>query len=141
MKKLIPFALLALLAGCDVGPPPIGAQTGIQTGAPIGTQTGAELYQANCAACHAADGRGGAMLDAPDLTGLTARNNGVFPAAYIMSQVDGFTRDATHGAMPEFGELLGGEVESWTDENGVPTPTPRALMQLAAYLETVQAAG
>ena len=100
--------------------------------------TGAELFQANCAACHGTDARGGAMLDAPDLTRLTARHGGTFPTAFIMSQIDGFSRDATHGAMPEFGPLLASEMEVWIDDNGVPTPTPGALIRLAEYLEGVQ---
>ncbi len=78
------------------------------------------------------------MLDAPNLTTLAARNGGVFPATYIMSKIDGFSRDATHGAMPEFGPLLSGETEIWVDENGVETPTPTALVRLAEYLEGLQ---
>ena len=124
MKAYQPLAILALLAACDTTPP-----------------TGGELFQANCASCHGTDARGGVMLDAPNLTTLAARRGGVFPTAFIMSQVDGFTRDATHGAMPEFGGLLGGELETWTDANGVPTPTPAALIRLAEYLEGLQVAG
>ncbi len=121
MKIFKLIAGLGLLAACTPMP-----------------QTGAELYSANCVACHGVDARGGAMPGAPDLTTLASRNGGVFPRTYIMSTIDGFSRDATHGPMPLFGETLEGETEIWTDEYGVETPTPTVLLQLAEYLEDLQ---
>jgi len=96
--------------------------------------TGASLYAENCASCHGADARGDADAGAPDLTTLAADHDGAYPASYVMSTIDGYARDETHGAMPVFGALLEGPVETWTGEDGVPTPTPVALMLLNEYL-------
>jgi len=78
------------------------------------TVTGAALYHTHCASCHGDTGRGDGMVGAalrtppPDLTGLTHKNNGVFPAAMISEFIDG-TRDViAHGprAMPVWGMMF-----------------------------------
>ncbi|HHH89151.1 MAG TPA: cytochrome c [Aliiroseovarius sp.] len=122
MKPFIPIAAIALLAACSPPAPP----------------TGAALFQANCAQCHGADARGGALPGAPDLTTLAARHGGVFPTEYVMSTIDGLERENTHDKMPIFGEILTSDMEVWVDPNGVPTPTPGALIRLAEFLEGVQ---
>lgn len=123
--RAIAIAGLALagLAGCVEAP----------------QETGAELYAARCASCHGADATGNPDIGAPDLTTLAARHGGTFPAGYVMSTIDGYSRDATHGPMPAFGALIASPVETWTDADGTPTPTPRALILLAQYLEGRQA--
>ena len=118
---ILPAPLFALaLAACEQ--PPV---------------TGEQLFAANCASCHGTDATGGTMPGAPDLTTI-ARRKGGFSYAYVMSTIDGYLRDDTHGPMPEFGALLESEMEVWTDDNGVPTPTPSALLKLAGYLEGLQ---
>jgi mono/diheme cytochrome c family protein len=108
--------------------------------------TGLELYQDYCAACHGADAKGGdGVLDKhwpkppANLTKLAHRHGGIFPTGYVMSTVDGYTRN-THDehTMPAFGPLLEGEMAVWVDENGVPTPTPAALLALAEYIASLQ---
>lgn len=121
MRHAILPVLALALAACEPAP-----------------QTGADLFAANCAVCHGADAKGGGLAAAPDLTGLSKRHGGTFPTTYVMSTIDGYARDDTHGPMPEFGVLLEGEREVWTDPNGVPTPTPSALLMLASYLEGLQ---
>ncbi|MCP5036887.1 MAG: cytochrome c [Rhodobacteraceae bacterium] len=121
MKIIRPIVAIALVTACTPMP-----------------QTGAELFSTNCVACHGVDARGGAMPGAPDLTTLASRHGGAFPRTYIMSTIDGFSRDVTHGPMPIFGDVLEGEMEVWTDENGVETPTPAVLLRLAEYLEGLQ---
>ncbi len=101
-------------------------------------ETGAQIFAENCALCHGADAKGGAMADAPDLTTLTARHGGKFPARYVMSTIDGYAQGTHRGPMPEFGAYLESEMEVWVDEKGVQTPTPGALVRLAEYLESVQ---
>ncbi len=117
---------LALLAAC--GPEPEAAADG------------AVLYARHCAACHGPAATGGATAGAPDLTRLAARNGGAFPETRVMSLIDGYTRTDQHGArMPEFGALLAGDRMLWQPpEGGAAVPTPRALVALAAYLETLQ---
>ena len=102
---------------------------------------GARLFADNCTACHGYRADGGALIGgetAPDLTEIAARNDGVFPRAAVLSQIDGYAK-GTHPArvMPEFGALLGGDTVP-VDVDGVLTPTPRPLAALLAYLEDVQ---
>ena len=100
--------------------------------------TGAGLYDDHCAACHGADATGNAELGAPDLTTLTKRHGGTFPAQYAMSTIDGYSRDTTHGPMPEFGALIASPMDTWIYPTGTPTPTPVSLILLASYLEGLQ---
>lgn len=131
---LAPVALL--LAGCDESALAPGSASGAGPDGP----TGATLYADYCASCHGDDVRGGTggATRAADLTVLSKNNGGAFPAAYVMSTIDGYAREETHGPMPIFGELLGGELAVWEDEAGTPTPTPVALIRLADYLESLQ---
>jgi len=122
----LPLAALALLAAC--GPEPEAVSDG------------AALFARHCAVCHGSAATGGAAAGAPDLTRLAARDGGVFPETRVMSVIDGYTRRDQHGArMPEFGALLAGDRMLWQPpEGGAAVPTPRALVALAAYLETLQ---
>lgn len=103
-------------------------------------------YQAYCAACHGATGQGDGEAAAAlgkrptDLTTLSARNGGTFPMVRVMSVIDGYTRRDQHGSlMPEFGPLLEeGDLVLVDTGDGIRTPTPRRLVALAAYLETLQ---
>ncbi|MBV7378841.1 c-type cytochrome [Maritimibacter dapengensis] len=130
MKYLAILPAIIVIAACTLDPDPAEGPTG------------AELYATYCAGCHGADATGGDMVGttrAANLTTLAARHDGTFPAAYVMSTIDGYAREETHGPMPVFGELLGGEMGMWEDANGTPTPTPLALIRLAEYLEGLQA--
>ncbi|MGR3759001.1 c-type cytochrome [Roseobacteraceae bacterium NS-SX3] len=109
-----------------------------------GPQQGRALFNVNCAACHGTD----AVLAsrtvesaAPDLRLIAARRGSSFPRAAVMSQIDGYGR-GHRGAtqMPEFGELLVGELVP-VEVDGTLTPAPRPLAALLAYLESVQAEG
>lgn len=103
--------------------------------------TGASLYADYCASCHGLNAKGGQVISGvktADLTQLSARNKGAFPARYVMSTIDGYARDDTHGPMPRFGELLDGAMGVWVDDKGVETPTPQTLILLADFLESQQ---
>lgn len=104
--------------------------------------TGAELYGGYCARCHGADARGGTeRIDGklpPDLTTLAKRHGGTFPSDYVMSTIDGYAREATHGPMPTFGDLIESKTVAWVDADGVPTPTPLYLTLLDEYLRGQQ---
>lgn len=130
LLALTPAAALAVLAGC-VTPP----------AEPVGRA----LFLDYCAACHGTEARGdgpaAADLDVspPDLTRIAARNGGVFPGAQVMSTIDGYTRADQHGgSMPEFGALLEGPMIRYDSGDGRLTPTPKPLVDLAAYLESIQ---
>lgn len=103
---------------------------------------GAKLYANNCAACHGHRAMGDEPLIggqiAPDLTMLASRNDGTFPRAEVLSQIDGYAKGTHVGrVMPEFGAVLTGETVP-VDIEGTLTPTPRPLAALLAYLEDVQ---
>ena len=105
---------------------------------------GQALFAENCAVCHGASGTGDGplareMAKAPaDLTLIALRNNG-FPRARVMSMIDGYARsDMTGAGMPEFGALLEGDLVPFDSGDGRMTPTPRKLVALLEYLESIQ---
>jgi mono/diheme cytochrome c family protein len=60
-----------------------------------GWSFGGSQYQARCAACHGANGKGGgaaakqAKLTVPDLTTYARRNGGTFPVELAWQKIDG----------------------------------------------------
>ncbi|WP_300242888.1 cytochrome c [Antarcticimicrobium sp.] len=131
-KLLIAVPVLAVLAACVAD----------QSQMP-GPDEGAALFAENCTACHDYQGQGGTLAGgqtAPDLTGISARNGGVFPRAAVLSKIDGYGHGGmTPEIMPEFGALLEGDLVP-VDVEGTLTPTPRPLAALLSYLESIQTA-
>ncbi|MFN3577939.1 MAG: c-type cytochrome [Tabrizicola sp.] len=107
--------------------------------------TGAEDFATYCAACHGAGGKGDGpaaeRLDRrpADLTRIAARNGGVFPGTRVMAKIWGYT-GGRNGAspMPQFGPLLQGDLVPYDGGDGIATPTPVRLVQIAEYLKTLQ---
>ena len=107
--------------------------------------SGAADFTTFCSACHgaggAADGAAAAGLkQAPaDLTRLSARNGGVFPGTAVMGKIWGYTggRDS-HAVMPEFAALLQSDLVPYDGGDGIFTPTPLRLVQIAEHLQTLQ---
>ncbi|MEO0939104.1 MAG: cytochrome c [Pseudomonadota bacterium] len=126
--------IAAALAGCNMIVPEPDTSAAF----------GARAFQDKCAVCHGVDGTGAGVASLglggppPDLTLLSAQNGGVFPRDYVMSVIDGFTRQShPHTAMPEFGaEDMGPTVQ--VEQDGISTPIPSDLIALANYLETIQ---
>ncbi|MFC2966776.1 c-type cytochrome [Acidimangrovimonas pyrenivorans] len=123
--------LVALVAACTGQPPQVAA--------------GRASYQDLCAGCHGVDGRGDGPAAADlkvkpaDLTGIAARNDGSFPRIAVMSMIDGYNRAKGHGGMmPVFDTLLEGPKVMIDTGDGVVTPTPEKLVDLADYVETLQ---
>ena len=107
---------------------------------------GRALFMANCAVCHGSDGKGdGPMARSmrtvpPNLTLIAVRNGGEFPRARVLSTIDGYARSNMDGPnMPEFGALLEGDLVPLDTGDGVLTPTPRKLVALLEYIESIQA--
>ena len=79
---------------------------------------GLELYQRYCQSCHGERGRGdgrvGKWLKVPpaDFSGLSERNDGVFPEERVAQVIDGREDVRTHGSreMPIWGKVLAEEV-------------------------------
>ncbi|MDM7932123.1 c-type cytochrome [Tabrizicola sp.] len=106
--------------------------------------TGAEDFATYCAACHGSsgkgDGPGAAGLDQRpvDLTQLSARDGGEFPGTRVMAKIWGYTGRDSASAMPQFGPLLQGELVPYDGGDGIATPTPVRLVQLAEYVRLLQ---
>ena len=81
--------------------------------APTSAASGKEMFDAYCAACHGADGKGnGPAASAlkklpPDLTLLAQKNGGTFPTMRVMSSIRDVTQNV-HGSkdMPVWGPVL-----------------------------------
>ncbi len=105
---------------------------------------GGQTYKTYCMNCHGVDGRGdGYIADSlkqtpSDLTRLTERNGGEFPAERVRRLIDGRDEVRLHGSreMPIWGDAL-----LWPEEE---SPERRAhverrIGELVAFVETLQA--
>ena len=107
--------------------------------------TGADDFNTLCTPCHGTTGQGNGPMAADltkkpaNLTALSAGNDGVFPIARVMTKIYGYTGGAAPTSMmPQFGPLLEGETVLVDVGDGVQTPTPKRLVDLAEYLRTIQ---
>jgi mono/diheme cytochrome c family protein len=102
---------------------------------------GPNLYKAYCAVCHGPDAKGGGPMAAyiktapSDLTGISARNSGMFPLAKVRRIIAGEEPLATgHGTrdMPLWGPIF--SQIAWDQDLG-----RVRVDNLARYLESLQA--
>lgn len=107
--------------------------------------SGAADYASYCAACHGAAGRGdgpaaqGMSPRPSDLTRLSAQNGGTFPGTRIMAKIWGYTGGRGGASpMPAFGPLLDGGLVPYDGGDGIATPTPLRLVQIAEHLRGLQ---
>ncbi len=106
---------------------------------------GAEIYNRNCAYCHGDTGQGDGALGkklpvAPkDLTVLTSANGGRFPAVRVLETIHGYPGKFHRGSMPEFGQKLAGPVVEWRAPSGEIIMTPKGLLDVVSYVESLQA--
>lgn len=102
---------------------------------------GASLFKAHCASCHGVSGRGdGAVarflrLPPANLTRISARNDGAFPADRVARVIDGRQIVRTHGdsTMPVWGPIFARS--PIVGDEAVVEARVRALVQ---YLESIQ---
>ncbi len=106
---------------------------------------GAESFAAHCATCHGSDAAGDGPMASilvkqpPDLTRLAARNGGLFPRARVVFRIDGRDQLVAHGGeMPIFGGLFEGNTVAIKDQSGQPILASEAIVDLVAWLETIQ---
>jgi mono/diheme cytochrome c family protein len=79
-----------------------------------GSMDGRELYRSHCATCHGRDGKGNGPSAAAlrvrpsDLTVLTKRHQGAFPAADVAIMIRGGSNITAHGTdeMPMWGPIF-----------------------------------
>lgn len=106
--------------------------------------TGAEDFATYCAACHGVGGKGdgdaaaGLSRKPANLTKLSAKNKGAFPTTRVMAQIWGYAGAKGRGVMPDFGPMLQGEMVPYDGGDGIETPTPIRLVELAEYLKRLQ---
>lgn len=105
MQRLL--ILIAIAAIAAIGAPQVAV-------ADSGIDPGKSEYDAGCALCHGANGKGGGsfgellQLTIPDLTTLAKRNGGVFPADRVYAVIDGREEIKAHGTreMPIWGKYF-----------------------------------
>lgn len=102
---------------------------------------GKNTFRAYCASCHGKEARGdGPVAEhlrvAPtDLTGITDRNGGEFPAERVAQIIDGREKVRGHGSsdMPIWGDAFGKADESLSDEQ-----VRSKITNLVHFLESIQ---
>jgi mono/diheme cytochrome c family protein len=108
----------------------------------IRSLAGRDLFDFYCASCHGRDGKGGGRVvpalktPPPDLTSLSERNKGTFPAAMVEDVIRGGTQSskAAHGSsdMPVWGPIFKG-LDTRNEVNEA------RIQSLVKYIESIQA--
>lgn len=131
MDRQIVSALLACILGA-----PLTAQD---------VEQGRETYRQYCAACHGREARGDGpiaeilVIKPSNLRGLSAGNNGVFPTRRVVTRIDGRDPLLAHGAMmPIYGHIFTEQDTAMKAETGQPILTSAPIVDLVAYLNSVQ---
>ena len=106
---------------------------------------GEAFFNFYCATCHGIGAAGDgpmspSLVVAPsDLTGLGARNDGVFPTTRVVMRIDGRDPLTSHGSeMPVYGDFFAGTDVIIKTEAGQPLLTSQPIVDLLAYLESLQ---
>jgi mono/diheme cytochrome c family protein len=103
--------------------------------------SGKQMFEAYCASCHGTSGKGdgpaaGALKSAPaDLTALSKKNGGKFPADRVTSILRGQATVTAHGNrdMPVWGPVF------WQMSQGHEAEFHQRVANLTRYLESLQA--
>jgi len=102
--------------------------------------SGKEMYNQYCASCHGADGKGDGpaapalKISATNLTTLSVKNGGTFPAAHVAAVIQGDAMTPAHGSkdMPVWGPIfhsMGGHSQAQVQLR---------IRNLTNYLESIQ---
>ena len=131
------------VAVCAVVAAAVGLALAAHAAPVYSTAVGKATFATYCANCHGEDLRGGGEIAGTlskrptDLTRITAKNDGVFPAERLALIIDGRVEVAEHGSreMPTWGELF-----LWPESD---TPERRAQVErkigeLVAYIQAQQ---
>lgn len=107
--------------------------------------SGENEYMQACASCHGASGTGdGPLADLltvsiPDLTTISANNDGVFPLLDVIMTIDGRTASVGHGfPMPVWGDRFSSDVGKSAGPYGAEVLVRGRVLTLAEYLESIQ---
>jgi mono/diheme cytochrome c family protein len=109
------------------------------------SNAGAAEYVRACASCHSLTGHGDGPLAeymtvaVPDLTQISARNDGVFPMLEVIQIIDGRTGVRAHGGpMPVWGDRFEATAASEAGDYGAEVMVRGRILALATYLEAIQ---
>lgn len=107
---------------------------------------GADAYNVSCAVCHGTSGQGdGEFADVltvkpPNLTRLSAENDGEFPYLQVFHAIDGRTTIRAHGsaAMPIWGDFFAAGIGEAGGPYGKELLIRAKIVALVDYVETLQ---
>jgi len=107
-------------------------------------KTGAQLFYSLCASCHGAQAHGDGPVAVslvnppPDLTRITQRHKGDFPAEEIRRAVDGRSPRLVHGpqSMPVWGQQL--YFSDRPDDPAARAHADAAIKRLVEYIRSLQ---
>lgn len=109
---------------------------------------GRAIFERHCATCHGLKAAGNGpmapvlLVQPTDLTTLAANNEGEFPVVRVIQRIDGRDPLVSHGSpMPVYGDFFEGDDTALKAPSGQPIMTSRAIVDLVAYLEAIQAPG
>ena len=108
----------------------------------LSTSTGAQLFQRYCASCHGKGGEGDGpvapffKLLPPDLTLMSRRSGGKFPAERARSIIDGRERVLPHGAREM--AVWGLEFMLATDKPAAARSAAETIAKLVEHLRSIQ---
>jgi mono/diheme cytochrome c family protein len=103
--------------------------------------SGRQLYVSYCAMCHGTDAKGGGPFSPqlkawpPDLTQLSKKNNGTYPAMRVSEMIDGeFDKPQAHGSreMPIWGPVFRSMAHGHNDSAQL------RISAVVKYLESLQ---
>jgi mono/diheme cytochrome c family protein len=105
------------------------------------SNSGKEMFNSYCAVCHGKDGKGdgpaaSAMKTTPaDLTALTQKNGGKYPASHVAAVIKGQATTASHGSqdMPVWGPLFS------SISQGHEGQVQQRITNLVTYVDSLQA--
>ena len=142
------FTIAAVIAGCGLLFS-LGSTSALEQAAQL--KLGEHEYMNNCAACHGADAKGGGPVAAVlslkpnDLTKISKKFNGKFPAEHIYKVIDGREMMNPHGDtnMPVWGHrymsVAYKKAEAVPHELDTQALVFGRITSLVGYLESIQA--
>lgn len=109
-------------------------------------QLGADTFGVACAVCHGSAGQGDGefagvlTVRPPDLTKLSAGNDGIFPYLRVFQTVDGRTSIRAHGTpvMPIWGDTFTREIGQAAGPFGAELLVRARIVALVDYVESLQ---
>lgn len=109
-------------------------------------QVGADSFRVACAVCHGSAGQGDGefagvlTVRPPDLTKLSASNDGVFPYLKVFQTVDGRASIRAHGSpvMPIWGDTFTRELGRDAGPFGTELLVRARIVALVDYVESLQ---